>query len=149
MSEITIQGRRYTQIVNGTFAHDMWLMSKIRESGLSNIKINEGESQDEFIERIAAVAFESGGALDLLGGTCLPEGVESGKWTPEIAKATADFFGGVTDPKDKQIIRSMMAGLLFHFFVSGVAYSTTFQKSGIQMTQDDPRAIEAVSTTAI
>ena len=149
MTEIVIGGKTFNQVVNGSFAHDMWIMKRIREAGLSQIVMIEGETEDDFIERIAVVAYQSGAALDLMGGLCLPQGVEPSQWTPEIAETVSKFFGEVCDPEDKAKLRSIMAGLLFHFFVKGVESSKTSQRFGTPAATENPQGIVEPSTTEI
>lgn len=147
--ELTIEGRKFVSIANGTFAHDIWITRKIREAGLAGIAVRDGETQDEFIERIAISAYESGIAVQLLGGLFVPAGIEARDWTPEMAAQTADFFGAVTDPDAKQALRMQIASALFYFFVSALASSTTSPKSGAGMEEGAHHASEAASTSAI
>lgn len=121
---------------NGSFAHDIWLTKKIREAGLSNVAIGDDETQDQFIERIAMTAYESGAALELLGGLFIPDGTDPRAWTPALARQTAEFFGNVTDPESKRELRQQIAAALFYFFVSALASSKTSPKSGRQETKE-------------
>lgn len=147
--EMTIEGKRFVTMQNGTFAHDIWLTRKIREAGLAGIAIGDDESQDQFIERIAISAYESGVALDLLGGLFLPAAVEPRDWTPELAAQTSEFFGNVTDPDAKQALRMQIASALFYFFASALASSKTSPKSGAKKEADERHATEAASTSEI
>jgi hypothetical protein len=147
--DITIEGKRFVPLRNGTFAHDIWLTRKIREAGLSNISIGDGETPDQFIERIAIVAHESGISLQLLGGLLLPEGVEERNWTPELAESTAQFFGNVTDPEGKRILRTQIASALFYFFANALASSPTSLKFGTEMKKGERQESEGVSTSGI
>jgi len=148
--EITIEGKRFEPVRNGTFAHDIWLTKKIREAGLAGLTIGDEETQDQFIERIAKSAYESGVALQLLGGLFMPAGVESRSWTPGLAEQTAEFFGNVTDPQSKQALRMQIASALFYFFASALASSKTSPKSGQEKKEADERPeIADVSTSEI
>lgn len=137
--EITIEGKRFKPVNNGTFAHDIWLTKKIREAGLAGIQLGDDETQDQFIERIAISAYESGLALQLLGGLFIPAEMESRDWTPEVAAKTADFFGNVTDPEAKHALRMQIASALFYFFASALASSKTSPKSGQAKKEADER----------
>lgn len=149
--DITIEGKRFEPMRNGSFAHDIWLTKKIREAGLSNIAIRDDESEDEFIERIALSAYESGAALDMLGGLFVPAGTDPRVWTPGMAKDTADFFGNVTDPESKRELRKQIAAALFYFFASALASSKTSPKSGPQGMKEasERHATEDASASAI
>lgn len=128
--DITIEGRSFVPVRNGTFAHDIWVTKKIREAGLADLRIAEGETEDQFIERIAITAFESGQALQLLGGLFVPAGTEMRDWSPDLAARTSEFFGNVTDPDSKQVLRTQIASALFYFFLSALDSSKTSLRSG-------------------
>lgn len=146
--EITIEGKRFVTLQNGTFAHDIWLTRKIREAGLANIKIEDGETEDTFIDRIAKTAYESGEALSMLGGLLIPAGTDPRQWTPQLAQESAAFFGNVTDPQSKQVLRTQIASALFYFFLSALASSKTSPKFGTTTTTEDERhAIEDAPTS--
>lgn len=149
--EITIEGKRFVTLQNGTFAHDIWLTKKIREAGLANVAIKEGETEDDFIDRIAKSAFESGEALNLLGGLLIPADTDARAWTPELAQKTSEFFGNVTDPASKQVLRTQIASALFYFFVSALVSSKTSPKFGAKMTTgtDERHATEDASASEI
>lgn len=147
--EITIEGKRFKPMQNGSFAHDIWLTKKIREAGLAGIQIGEDETQDQFIERIAISAYESGLALQLLGGLFIPAEVEARDWLPELAMRTAEFFGNVTELESKKTLRMQIASALFYFFASALASSKTSPKSGQTKKEADGRhETEAVSSMA-
>lgn len=146
--DITIEGKRFVPLVNGTFAHDIWLTRKIREAGLANIAIDEDETPDHFIERIAIVAHESGLSLQLLGALLLPDGVETRDWTPELAESTAQFFGNVTDPEGKRVLRTQIASALFYFFATALASSQTSPKFGTEAKERERQETADASTMA-
>lgn len=150
VTEITIEGRQFKPIKNGTFAHDIWITSKVRAAGLSNVTIADGETQDDFIERLAVEAWNSGFLLEIMGALLIPADKEAKDWTPELGKKTAEFFGNVTDEESKTQLRMTAGGVLYYFFVKGLSSSATSMKSGIQMAKDEgePRATEAAPTTA-
>ena len=102
--ELTIEGKRFVPLANGTFAHDIWITKKIREAGLAGdvLAMREGETQDQLIERVAISAYESGLALQLLGGLLIPADVDPRAWTPELAMqaqaATWAFYDAICVP---------------------------------------------------
>lgn len=145
--EITIEGKRFKPMQNGSFAHDIWLTKKIREAGLAGIQMGEDETQDQFIERIAISAYESGLALQLLGGLFIPSEVEACDWSPAMATRTADFFGNVTEPESKRSLRMQIASALFYFFASALASSKTSQKSGQTKKEADERHETAAASS--
>lgn len=130
LTEVTIEGRKFKPVKNGTFAHDIWITRKVREAGMSNVGLEEGETQDEFIDRFAARLWESGALLEILGGLLMPSDIEPKDWTPEMAKATSDFFGNVTEDESKKFLRMQAGGVLFYFFATALSSSKTSTKSG-------------------
>jgi hypothetical protein len=148
--ELEIEGRVFVPIKNGTFAHDVWVTNKVRESGLGEVVIAEGEDHAAFIERLARKAWESGALLDLMGGLYVPRGVQPKDWSPAMAAQTTEFFANVTDEAGKAQLRQQIGGLLFYFFTSALSFSETSPKFG-QATEagSAPHASGDVSTMAI
>lgn len=148
MSEIVIGGRKFCQLQNSTFEHDIWMTRKVREAGLAQAFISEDETTDQFAERLTLEVLGSGAALELLGGLFVPDGTVPEAWTPDMARETASFFGRVSDPESKAALRSQIASMLIYFFVNGVASLKTSLKSGNPKEVADPHDTEAASTTA-
>lgn len=150
MQKIVIEGRAFEQIKNGTFTHDIWVTRKVREAGLADAALREGESHDEFIERLATIAWESGAVLEILGGMMMPAGIDPKEWTPALAAQTAEFFGNVTDEASKRELRMKIGGILAFFFVSALSSSPTSTKSSATAKGEDARrATEDASNTGI
>lgn len=147
MSEMVIAGRTFVSLQNSTFEHDIWMTRKIRESGLANAFISEGEASDEFAERLTTEVISSGVALELLGGLFVPQGTDPEDWTPELGKETAAFFGRVTDAPSKALLRGQIASMLVYFFVNGLASLRISPKSGNPTATGEPHVTEDVSTT--
>jgi len=149
--DIIIEGRQFKPIKNGTFEHDIWISRKVREAGLANVQLNDGETPDEFMERLAAIAWGSGAVLDILGGTLMPAEHDARDWTPEMATATARFFANVTDEEGKKQLRMQIGGILFFFFASALSSSQTSRKSGTPMPSEgeERQETEGASATGI
>jgi hypothetical protein len=149
-NNIVIEGRAFKPMKNGTFAHDIWLMQRARASGLADIQISATETEDQFVERLAAKAWESGAMLELLAGTLIPEELEASDWTPELAKTVAQFFANVTDEQSKATLRSQIGGLLFLFFMDALSSLQTSRKSGeVTNPAGERQGNEGLSTTEI
>lgn len=149
-SEILIEGRAFVPVKNGTFAHDIWVTNKVRESGLGEIVMAEGEDHNAFIEHVARKAWESGAILELLGGLYVPAGMTAKDWTPALAAETSAFFADVTDEDSKQQLRQQIGSLLFYFFANALSSSATSPKSGMSTeTESAPRATEDAGTSEI
>lgn len=129
--EITIAGLKFKPIVNSTYLHDIAVMNKIREAGLSNGALlpKEGESDNELIERITTLAYESGRTLELLGLLFVPSDYDELEWDEVVAKHVTKIFSRATSAEDKRTLHEQIAGMLLHFFRSALASSQTFPKS--------------------
>lgn len=150
MQSITVDGRQFRPIKNGTFAHDIWLMQRVRNAGLATLHIDAGETEDAFMERIATAAWESGAVLELLGGAMVPAELKDTDWTAAIALDSAKFFGSITDEDSKQRLRTQIGGILFYFFISGLSSSKTSTKSGAPTDpEEEPHETEASFISAI
>ncbi|HEX7647394.1 MAG TPA: hypothetical protein VF450_08305 [Noviherbaspirillum sp.] len=147
--ELTIEGKRFVPLANGTFAHDIWITKKIREAGLAGdvLAMREGETQDQLIERVAISAYESGLALQLLGGLLIPADVDPRAWTPELAMQSAEFFGNVTDAEAKKVLRTQIASALFYFLATALASLPTSRKSGATTKEGERHATADASSS--
>lgn len=144
MSEkITLGGRRFAVYESTSVAQDSAIAELLARAGIDPFApAAAGES-----EEAAALAFGAihgaGVMLPLLGCMLLPEGSRGGRrsrlrralerwgvvrrapaaWTPELAAATAEFLGGIDDPRDKGQIYAIFAQVLIPFFVGGTSSS--------------------------
>lgn len=132
METLTIGGRQFKPIKNSTFAHDIWIMERVKATGLDTLRIEPEESSDDFIDRIAAKAMTGGMqlVLELIAGVLMPAEIESADWTPAIAKATTKFFGDLTEETEKSKVRAQIGGWLYFFFLSAIESSLTSMRSG-------------------
>lgn len=148
MKPLMIEGRQFKPIKNGTFEHDIWLMSRVRQAGLGSLRISDGETEDSFIDRIAYQAMGSGHIFELLGGTLIPGEIEAIDWTPAIATESAKFFAKLTTDEGKSVLRRQIGAVLFYFFTSGLSSSKTLTKSG-PTTQEDEHSANAAALTSV
>lgn len=125
MEIITIGGRDFRAVSNSTIEHDFWVMDQVRGAGLDRIEMREGETQDQFVERIIIDSITTGRAFPLLGGLLMPADMLPEDWTPQIAHDTIEFLRKRTDESDKAKIKAQLVALLFGFFVKGVASPRT------------------------
>lgn len=129
MSErIELGGRIFTPVKNSTIEHDFWLMGHIRAAGLDQVRVEEGENPDEFVMRLLREAINSGRVFLLLGGLMIQEGTPPDKWTPVLAKETAEFLKKLTAPEDKARIQQQVVSMLIGFFETGLASLRTSRR---------------------
>jgi hypothetical protein len=139
MEILTIGGRKFKPIKNSTFAHDIWIMERIKATGLDTLRIEPEESSDDFIDRIGTKAMSGGMqlVLELIAGVLMPDEIDSSAWTPEIAKATTKFFGDLTEESEKAKVRAQIGGWLYFFFLSAIESSMTSMRSGEKAARAD------------
>jgi hypothetical protein len=113
--------RSFVSAQDTTLEHDVWMMRYVRACGLHQVTLNDPEA---VLER----ALASGHVMDLLAGSI----VESGVPFSEAAIAErVQWLSSITDAASKAQVREALVGLLFSFFLSGTASSTTSPSSSL------------------
>lgn len=128
-SGLTIAGRKFRVTTATTFEQDLFILSHMNESKLSEIARGFDPATDDvsqFAESVIVKAFQTGKIFLLLAGSLVEEGVE---WTVEGAEQTAKFFSTLTDARDKQALHSSIMGILLSFFLKGESSVTISPKS--------------------
>jgi hypothetical protein len=126
---ITFAGRDFYIPTDRSIANDLWIEAEASAAGLADLHVEEGEDAVKFAARILSASVTSGKLLRLLGGLLFPCGVMPEDWSPATADDTARLLARVTDPEEKDAIRSIIAAVLARFFLSGVASATTSASS--------------------
>lgn len=121
----TIGGIAYQELTATTLEMDAAVMREVRSLGIEAFEKTDGETQEEFVERIITTLIEGGQAFRLLGCFLVPDGK---RWSREQVTETADLFRAATDPNDKAQLRATLVPYLFAFFVVGLTYGTTSRK---------------------
>ena len=114
-------GRRFADTGESTVEHDFLLMGLIREAGLDEVVIQDGEAPEDFARRLLQEGLATGKVLDLLGCLLIPAEISSKDWTPVLGRETSAFVGGLTDPADKARVQALVVSLLTSFFVYGLS----------------------------
>ncbi len=150
MNEQTIElgGRAYAIPTDRSIANDLFIEAEAARAGLGELRMEDGESPDEFARRILRTAMQSGSLLRLLGGLLIPATLDVSDWTEETADVTAKHLASITAPADKDAIRAILAATLARFFLSAVACATISPASSAaaQHVQEPSRGVS--STTA-
>ena len=153
MEQVEIGGRVLVPIGEATARHDAFVMRQIAACGLNvAAEQRDGETEEQYIYRLYVTAVQTGDIFALLGALLVPEGTDPQKWTPALATHTGNFLAGLTNPKDKAKIRTLIASALLPFFVSGRRPSRTSRKSSMPHTagSGQPRTESAAgASTAI
>ncbi len=127
---ITIGGREFKQMGVGPVRQDLYVMQHARLAGLTGTKIAEGETPEEFVNRLIDSMIASGRALALLGGLLVPAELKPEEWTEEVAGSTAAFLGGLRDPEEKRKVYGEVASALLGFSVNGLgSWAASLQSS--------------------
>ena len=127
METLKLGGREFRPLTVSTIEHDLWVMGQVRRAGLDRITMGGDETADDFARRLLDVILQSRQIFALLGGLLVPAEVPDLEWTPETAEATGAFLRTVTDPAEKQVLITEVAGLTASFFGSGLVSPTIFR----------------------
>lgn len=122
---IILGGRAYYIPTDRSISNDLWVEAEANAAGLADLQVEAGEDAAAFAARILNASVTSGKLLRLLGGLLFPRGILPEDWTPATAEETARVLARVTDPDDKDAIRSIIAAVLARFFLSGIASATS------------------------
>jgi hypothetical protein len=149
-AQVTLNGKGYNRIKNPSFGHDIFVMSIVRKHSLDRLQMFEGESPEEFADRVVQVALSSGSAMDLIGGLLIPEGITMEDWTEKVGRDTAIELSRLTSPDDKAMLRAELAQTMAFFLLSGIASLRTSRKSSTspaRTSAEEPASPEAPATT--
>lgn len=122
----TIGGRTFLPLRESTVEQDFRFLALIKRARIDEVVMQPGESPEVFARRLLEATIESGVILDLLGcllipEDCAPQDRDPGEvWNSEVGRETAQFLGGLRDPRDKAQVRSLVLSLLVCFFESGI-----------------------------
>lgn len=135
---ITIGGRRFMAVQEGTLRHDLRYMELVSQLGLQSLQMREGEAPEEFAVRLLGELVAAGVVLELLGTLLIPEGRSAEEWTPEMAGETAAFFSGLTKPEDKAAVHAQVITLVLDFFERGMVALWTSRRSSSAVHPEGP-----------
>jgi hypothetical protein len=118
---ITLGGRKFRPIVQGSILHDEWVMSRVLRSGLGGAVPLAGESPEDFGKRVLAALTVSQLQREIFAGVCIPSALGDAEWTEEVAAETATFLGPLNSPEDKATLQVFILSTLVPFLESGFA----------------------------
>jgi hypothetical protein len=142
--KIILGGRVFVPVTESTVEHDLHFQGLVGRAGL-RLDIGDGESTEEFADRILEESIKSGKTLDLLGCLVVPDDVGVEGWTPEEAQTTAAFIGQLRGEKDKARVRGLILSLFLNFFRCGLASIWTSESSSKSQPVTNP--IDAQTST--
>lgn len=151
---IEIGGREFYIPADRSIANDLWIEAETRRAGLDSLHLQEGEDGRAFASRVVATAVDGGRIFPLLGGLLHPLGLSSSDWTPAIAAETGAHLMRITDREEKAAIRTLAAGWIAEFFISGLAASTTSPTSwaaakSSKSVEEPSRSPESPASSAV
>lgn len=118
MQTITIGGKTFDVVQEGSIRFELHVEATLRRYGLQRIEIQKGESPDAFATRLFDEIISTGACLEIVSLFLTPSGVP---WSvPQVAK-TAEFLADLTDPVDKAKVRDLVVQAFMGFFKSGLA----------------------------
>ena len=126
MQTITLGGRVYEILQEGTVRFDFHVESTLRKHRLDQIEKFPGESPDEFSARLFSTIIATGSALDVVALFLYPQG---GEWSPEECTRTAAYLGALTSREDKAKIKDLVVQAFIGFFAKGLASAVISRSS--------------------
>ena len=118
---VDLGGRRFVRVTEWTVEADIWIMRKLRDSGLDKIEQPAGQSPDALVEGVLSRLWLSGAALELLGGFLRPaDDADATRWSAERSVETGKFLGQLSDTADRMAVRGLFAEMLAYFFTTGL-----------------------------
>ena len=154
MERHVLGGRAFLTVQESTVEQDFIFLTLIKQAGIDEVVMAEGEDAGEFARRILEATVKGGKALELLGCLLVPEKsipkrrwghrrIDPGEiWTPELARETAEYIGSLRTREDKAKINSLVLSLLLSFFSTGIVSLWTSQTSYSEETVPDPERTE-------
>lgn len=118
---VTLGGRVFWRIEESTVEHDFWMMAQLQEAHLDKLDLDPGVSAEEAVDAMLEQVVRSGKTLLLLAGLLIPAGMAATDWTPQVALDTHEHLRRLTDLRDKEQIKPLVASMLAVFFAAGLA----------------------------
>ena len=145
--ELTIGGTTYRQLSETTIEQDHAIMKVVRGMGVEELAMRDGESPEQFAERVFDELMQDGRAFTLLGCFLVPVG---GEWSRDNIAVTAQAMRSATSAEDKAKIRSMVFTLLVGFLAGGLTSVVIFRRSfdRLRGIVGQPQSSAEPSTTA-
>lgn len=133
MAEITerleVGGKVFIPTVNTTFDQDMYLMSLMTNSGITELSktFKEDMPLSEAGQKVVAAAYDSGKLFLILGAGMVEEGK---RWSKEDSVKNAQFLANLESAEDKSKLHGIMATVIIGFFLTALASLKTSENSG-------------------
>ncbi len=145
---IILGGRVFRPIGESTVEHDLKFMALLRDLGLDDPHRPESEAPEQFAVRLLNDLISSGRALEALGYLLIPGEARSEDWTPALGEETAEFLGGLVDPKDKARVQGLTLSFLRDFFELGLGSWALSTSSSAKATSASPQESQTTATAS-
>jgi hypothetical protein len=138
-------GREFIVLGRMSPARSDWLIELLDDAGMIRSvdgqlpRIPEGTDPAEWGLGLAPNLARGGRGRLMLGGLLAPAGTADADWTPELARATADFFGRLVEEQDLAVYQALLHSMLAGFFATGLISATTSPSSSTPAESDQPR----------
>lgn len=147
--EVKVSGRTFIPATRTTIQQDLFVMSRMRDTGLDKLVDNIDLKQfklTKYAEEVIVRAYMTGMVFEVLAGLLVEQGK---KWSEKSAMANAEFFANLDDDQDKENISRPLVSVVLHFFMRAVNERQTFPtftaKEGEQQnTKDGESSISEV-----
>lgn len=142
MQTLTLGGREIQAIEAQnnelTIEQDIFVMNAVKRSGIGPITMHEGESPEDFVDRLLTDLVLSGAFFPILAAFLVFEGEE---WSVDKSQrdAMVAFLRGLREPDDKAKMRGMIATLMLGFLRGGLSSGATSQSSSAEEAEAPPQ----------
>lgn len=140
---ITLAGREFEMHKALTAAQEMFMQGQLRAAGVTEILSKPDATLATHGEEILTALLMSGRAEFIFAAML----VEAGKpWRREDAISNAEDFGGVTDPKEKALLHTILFGVVAGFFEQGgksLMTSPNFSQANSPDAESAPDGVSA------
>ena len=143
-ASILLGGRAWRILQSGTLEHAVWIDRLLLESHLRAVRLQPGETAEQFASRLLDALTVSGKSLDLLAGLLVPGELRDEEWSPEVAAATARFLQKLSGPQDLAAARALLVTAVLGFFEGGLG---SIARSGIASPAPLPPPVRQPRTT--
>jgi len=107
---------------------DHRLQSLLYQLGIAGLVSDiQGETADEFSQRLYSRMVAAGRFGDMLGVCIVPDELRDSDWTPDVCDTTAEFIMKLTDQTDKEKVQQLAEGILLSFLQAASEFSKRSQ----------------------
>ena len=126
MQIITLGGKRYQILSEGSIRFDFHVEATLRRLGLDQIEMHKGEDPLAFSRRLFDTIIATGQAIEIVALFLVPEGET---WSVDGCARVAAHIEALTDSVDKAVVKDLVVQAFMGFFAKGLASAVISRSS--------------------